>query len=106
MATRISAHGISPRVVRKCWWLRWADGMALGQVMFFRSGSPSSALIAHEFYHCMSYKRHGFWTFLWRYVTDKKFREDEERNAYEFGANNTWKDPWLRAAKLFGWSPS
>lgn len=105
MAYYLEHGGMKVRLVRGQWWLRWADGLTLGSWLFFRSKRPSPYLIAHEFYHATSYHAIGFWGFLWVYATSFTFRHVEEEAAHAYGQANGWSEPFLSAAKLFGWTP-
>lgn len=105
MGLLIQANGVRARVFTGCWWLRWADGMALGSWIFCAERSPSSYLLGHEHFHCLRYKAVGFWRFLWRYATDRRFRRNEEEMAHDFGLQVMHRDPYLAAAKRLGWTP-
>jgi len=101
MATRISYEGTTARVIRRCFWLLWADGMAIGSWMFFRSASPSSYILAHEFSHCQMYQVMGLWRFLWTYITDAEFRRMEEARAHDWALANRDKYVFVKAAQIF-----
>ena len=105
MAYYLEHDGVKSRLVRGQWWLRWADGLTIGSWLFFRSKRPSPYLIAHEHFHAQSYMVYGKWRFLWFYLTDPGFRAMEEDRAHRYGGVNGWSEPFLTAAKMFGWTP-
>lgn len=105
MAYYLPVDGMTVRLIRGQWWLRWADGLTIGSWLFFRSKRPSPYLIAHETSHAISYQVEGKARFLWKYVTDKRWREREEELAHEYGTRLGWSEPFLTAAKTFGWTP-
>lgn len=105
MAYYLEHDGVKSRLVRGQWWLRWADGLTIGSWLFFRSKKPSPGLIAHEHFHAISYAVAGIPRFLWCYFTKKWWRDDGERAAHEYAQANGWSEPFLTAAKMFGWTP-
>lgn len=105
MAYYLEHDGVKSRLVRGQWWLRWADGLTIGNWLFFRSKKPSPYLIAHEHSHAISYRFAGIRYFLWCYFTKKWWRKQEERDAHEYGEKYGWSEPFLTAAKMFGWTP-
>jgi hypothetical protein len=40
--------------------------------------------IAHEYYHIIRMKELGYWTWMFKYVTNKQFRQAEERDAEQY----------------------
>lgn len=64
-----------------CWWLLWADGIAVGQWVFFRSNKPSLNLVLHKLKHveqCSRYLVFDSWSiavvrfwcvYVWQWVT-------------------------------------
>ena len=55
-------------ILKRCWWMFWADGMVVWPFVFFRQRNPSGPLIRHEFQHCYQVRERGIWGFYTRYL--------------------------------------
>jgi len=55
-------------IVKRCWWLFWAEGMVVWPFVFFRPKVPNHRLVRHEFEHCYLVHRMGVLKFYSRYI--------------------------------------
>lgn len=56
------------KIVKKCWWMFWAQGMVLYPFVLFSNTGPRERLYKHEFIHCYQVKRQGVLKFYLSYI--------------------------------------
>ena len=93
-------------IVRRCWWMFWADGMVVYPFVFIKPKTPSHWLWRHEFEHCYQVHRAGVWKFYTRYLMlllrHGYFNHPDEQEARErqFEQLTDKELSWIRTGKV------
>ena len=79
------------------------QGLALGKVILIKKGHEG--LIEHEKIHIAQQKRLGFFTYMWRWWTSKRFRAVAEIEAYRVADGLDDRAIIDKLVNLYGISP-